>query len=70
MTIRVTDYIDVQGRLRCHYGPPQMAYAKIGQLIGRRVVSAEKYEMVGGSRTWSQVKKEYDIDIPKIEAGE
>jgi len=64
VTIRLTDYIDVRGDLRTHYGPPQMARRKIGELIGRRIVSGERYEDIGGCRTWSEAREAYDIEVP------
>jgi hypothetical protein len=59
--LRVTDYIDQEGRLRTCYGHPSLANRKIRDLIGIRPAWSEKYETIGGARTWSEAKQTYDI---------
>jgi len=63
MRIRVTDYIDTEGNLRCCYCHPALANSKIGVLIGRRYLWGERYEDIGGCRTWSEAREMHDVDV-------
>lgn len=66
--IRVTDYIDKGGRLRATYvrletpyGHAATANQRIKEIIGTRPVWSERYESIGGCRTWSEAQKAYNL---------
>jgi len=65
--IRVTDYIDEHGDFRCCFGHPSTANKRIGRIIGTRPAWSERYESIGGHRTWSEAREALGVDVATLD---